>query len=284
MKLGISGMLPEWQQITPAITKRVREAGFLGAQWFFTKPLETDLAAVRQVQDAFKQAGLKIAQVNGWYESLVNTDENLRKEGIRGYQSLLRLGAIVEAPSVYMRPGSMNPKGHWFPHPKNIAPETFDQLIDSVGQCCRVAEEEGMLIAIEGHVVSPLDTSQRVRQLINAVGSPALKFNADPVNFIGTVPDLYDTNDILNEMFDLLGKDTIVSHAKDVAIQDAHVVHIIEVLIGTGTLNYEIFLRRFQECAPNGWIQIEHLPDEKVPAARHALVEIAEQLGIPLEY
>jgi len=285
MKLGVSGMLPpDWRQITPAVTRRVREAGFLGAQWFFPRPLEAEPEDVRRVHSAFKTSGLGIAQVNGTYESLVNPDEAVRAEGIRTYQALIRLGAMVQAPSVYVRPGSLNPNGHWWPHPKNTAPETLERLVDSLQQACRVAEVEGVKIAIEGHVVSPLDTALRTRQVIDAVGSPAMKFNTDPVNYIGSAAGAYDTRRVLNDLFDLLGKDTIVAHAKDVAIMDAHVLHINEVLLGTGTLNYGIFLRRFQECAPDGWFQIEHLPDEKVPAAREALLREAEKAGIELEY
>jgi sugar phosphate isomerase/epimerase len=149
---------------------------------------------------------------------------------------------------------------------------------------CAVAEGEGVLLAIEGHVLSPLDTPRRVRELFDAVGSPALKFNTDPVNFIRTLQDVYDTPRILNELFDLLGKETLVAHAKDVSVGDPLVLHIEEVLLGTGYLDYPLFLRRFQACSPDGWIEIEHLPDEKVPLARQALLQKAAEAGVMLEY
>ena len=62
------------------------------------------------------------------------------------------------------------------------------------------------------------------------------------------------------------------------------VVHIQEVLLGTGTLDYNLFLRRFQACSPEGWMEIEHLPDEKVPLAREALVKKAQEAGVPLDF
>jgi sugar phosphate isomerase/epimerase len=146
-----------------------------------------------------------------------------------------------------------------------------------------VAENEGVTLGIEGHVVSTLDTTRRVRDLLDAVGSKALKFNFDPVNFVGTVHDLYDPSDLLNEAYDVLGKDMVALHAKDCSIQDAHVVHIVEVIPCTGFMNYELLMTRWVECCPEGYFLIEHLPDEKVLIAREAIGLKAAQLGIPLE-
>ncbi len=82
MKLGVAGYLPsDWRQIDLEAAKRVRSAGFLGAQLFFPRPLEVDFKEVRRVREAFRQAGLEVAQVNGSYERLVDPDDSLRAEG-----------------------------------------------------------------------------------------------------------------------------------------------------------------------------------------------------------
>jgi len=150
-------------------------------------------------------------------------------------------------------------------------------------KACAFAMLEGMTLGIEGHVVSTLDTAQSVRNLFDAVGSPALKFNMDPVNFVGTVRDAHDTTRLLNELYDVLGDSMVALHAKDCAIQDAHVVHIVEVVPCTGTMNYELLMRRWLECCPEGYFLIEHLPDDKVLIARNAIAQKAAQLGITLE-
>jgi len=195
----------------------------------------------------------------------------------------VRIGRQLDTRFVYVRPGSINPNGHWWPHPDNHAPRTFDRLVDSLKQVCRVAQDEGVLVVVEGHVVSTLDTAQRVRDLLDAVGSPAVKFNLDPVNFVGTVRDVHDTTRLLNELYDVLGADMIALHAKDCAIQDAHVVHIVEVIPCTGTMNYELLMRRWLECCPDGYFLILHLPDAKVLIALQAIRRVADRLGIPLE-
>ena len=283
MKLGVVGLLPHWRQIDRAAAERVRAAGFRGASVVIDRPLEADERAVLGVKQAFDAVGLEVAQANGWYECLVNPDDALRAEGVRGLSALCRWGRLLDAATVYVRPGGLNPKGHWLAHPDNHAPETFDRLIASLRQVCVVAQTEGVTLAIEGHVLSVLDSAQRVRDLLDAVASPALKFNIDPVNFIGTVRDIHDTRCVLNDLYDLLGADTVAAHAKDCRLGDALVLHIEEVVPGEGTLDQGLFLRRFQACCPGGYVLIEHLPDEKVPAAREAICRAVEAAGLAWE-
>jgi sugar phosphate isomerase/epimerase len=284
MKLGIAGLLPKWEEIDLAAAQRVRTAGFKGASIFFQKPLEADPAKVARLKSILAEAGLEAAQANGWYEVLVHADEALRAEGVRGIQTLCRLGRAIDAGSVYVRPGSHNPRGAWYPHPQNHTAATFDALVGSLKAAARTAEQEGMILALEGHVLSPLDTPQRMRDVLDAVGSPAVKVNMDPVNFIGSVADTHDTTRTLNELFEKLGSDIIAAHLKDCALEDRLVLHIAEVIPGLGTLDYPLLLQRMQALQPQVYALIEHLPDEKVPEARRNVVEIAARCGVPLDY
>jgi sugar phosphate isomerase/epimerase len=295
MKLGIACRLPgldepspaflpgDWRRIDSEDCRRVRAAGFRGSSLFINRPLEATAGEVQRVGKAFQRGELDIAQLNGWYEALCNPDDGLRAQGVAGMQALVRIGASLRAPTVYVRPGGLNPNGHWYAHPENHAQSTFDRIVDSLRRVLSVAETEGVLVAIEGHVLSALDTPRRMRELFDAVSSPALKFNYDPVNFIGTVKDVHDTTRILNEMNTLLGPVTAVAHAKDCRLADALVVHIDEVVLGTGTMDYPRFMTQFQRLAPDGFFIIEHLPDDQVLASAEFVVPLARQLGIPLE-
>jgi sugar phosphate isomerase/epimerase len=283
MKLGVIGLLPaDWRSIDRAATQRVHAAGFRGAQLHIPEPLRADPEEVRGVKRAFIEADLEIAQVNGDYGCLVSADASIRDQAIHGLQALCRIGAITEAASVFVRPGSLNPRGPWFPHPDNHSTEAFDRLVGSLRKVCLTAQEEGVLLAIEGHVLSPLDSARRIRDLLAAVGSPFLRFNADPVNYIGSVSDAYDTARVINELFDVLGKDTVSAHAKDCQLAEELVLHISEAAPGSGTMDYSVFLRRFEESCPDGFILIEHLPDKAIPQARKAILKVVESLGISL--
>jgi len=282
MKLGVVGLLPPWEQIDLDAARRVRSAGYRGVSIFFQRPLEADPAAVRKLKSVLDNAGLEAAQANGWYEVLVHPDEQRRAEGIRGLQALTHIGQLLDAHTVYVRPGSLNAQGAWYPHPENYAARTFDRLVDSLRQAAQTAQAEGMLLALEGHVLSLLDTPQRMRDVLEAVASPALRFNTDPVNFIGTVKDAYDPSRVLDELASLLGPYTAAAHLKDMAVQDKLVLHIDEVVIGEGTMDYDLLLRQLDQMNPDMYGMIEHLPDELIPQARAGLMRAAEKAGIQL--
>ena len=112
------------------------------------------------------------------------------------------LTARLGAPNTYLRPGSLNPAGAWTPHPANRSDAVFDRLVASTREVCQAAEAVGAKVAVEAGVVSPLYSPTRTRDFIVAVGSPALGFNQDPVNLVGSLDDAYDSTRLVNESFE----------------------------------------------------------------------------------
>ncbi len=196
---------------------------------------------------------------------------------------MCELTARLGSPNTYLRPGSLNPAGAWTPHPQNRSAAVFDRLVDSCSQICQAAEDVGIQVAVEAGVVSPLHTPQRVKDLIDAVGSPALGFNQDPVNLVGTLEDAWDTTRLLDECFDVLGDHTIGAHTKDVRVVDGLFPGFEEVSIGQGLIDHVTYLRRLQQVAPDAHILIEHLPQDRFPAAVRAIAAYAREAGVTLD-
>ena len=156
----------------------------------------------------------------------------------------------------------------------------FDRLVDSARRVCRTAQDEGVMVAVEGGAVSPLYSARRVRDFIEAVGSPALGFNQDPVNFIGCLEDAYDTTRLLAEFFDLTGEFTLGAHAKDFTVMDQLMVRFEEAEIGSGMLDHVAFLQGMQRVCPEGHVLIEHLPPERYADAAVEYRKYASLAGI----
>ncbi|HIM90209.1 MAG TPA: hypothetical protein EYM52_05705 [Dehalococcoidia bacterium] len=57
-------------------------------------------------------------------------------------------------------------------------------------------------------------------------------------------------------------------------------MHVEETVIGQGIVDNARYLQRFEEACPGGFVQIEHLPDDQIPAARKALYEIGIEAGV----
>lgn len=281
MKLATTGLLPkDLREIDDAVAQRLRREGFVGCSCVFPDFTQPTAAELDRLRSTLWHNGVGVAQVNGRYAALVHPDPAQRQAGIAGLQAGVQVCARLQGDNLYVRPGSMNPDGDWRPHPENHDPATLDRLVDSLRQVAHSAEDAGVVLAIEGHTVSPLDTAATLRTVLDRVGSPALKFNLDPVNFVSCVQDVYHSRRVVDELFDRLGGVCWALHAKDMALDNGLVVHISEVVMGRGHMDLAYMLQRFQAARPDGYVIVEHLPDELIPEARDALLAAAASAGI----
>lgn len=279
MKIGVAGMLGSG---SPEEARRVREMGFGAASWHLDSlELARDRAALLRVREALEGDEIELCQLlPPQYPGLVHPEPQMREAGVAALEGVLEAAATLGAGNVYVRPGSLNDRGPWTPHPDNHRPETRARLVESLRRLAPRAESLGIPLALEGHVVSPVDTPAVLREILDQVASPWLQVNLDPVNFIRTLDEAYDSTALINELFDLLAGSIATAHVKDVTVDDRLVVHIDETVPGQGYLDQETFLRRFDECCPHGVMLIEHLPADRVPEARRALLEFAARAGI----
>ena len=266
--------------VTEETMATVLAHGFTGVACRFFDPLNVSEADVKRLRHVMDSAGVDPCQAVAQHPDLVSPDRAERGEGIRAMQKMCAVTRWLGAGNLYVRPGSLNPRGSWYPHPANFRPETFDTLVESLRQVCSASESEGVILAVEGHVLSILDTPERIRELIEDVGSDTLRFNMDPVNFVGSLRQAYDTTSLLDNLFDVLGRYTVCGHAKDFRVEDRLVLHVEEAVIGEGLLDHAAYLERFERYCPEGYVQIEHLPESKIPQARQELFEAGRRAGV----
>jgi sugar phosphate isomerase/epimerase len=271
----------DWRVLPAAVIRRVAEIGFGTMNLRVDEPSAVTAADIARTRGIFADHGLVVGQTVGQYGGgLVSGDDSERVATIGSVQRMCELTSRLGSPNTYLRPGSLNPAGAWTPHPDNRSSSVFDRLVDSTRRICHVAEDVGVQVAVEAGVVSPLFSPARVLDLMQAVDSPALGFNQDPVNLVGTLEIAWDTTTLIDSCFELLGPYTIGAHAKDVRIVDGLFPGFEEAEIGQGLLDHVTMLRRMQEVAPEAHVLIEHLPADRFPAAVAALSGFAQQAGV----
>ena len=282
MLLGAAGRIPgDWRNITPELLAEAASEGFGALNIIVQDPTSMSAQDATRLKAMFAKAGIVMGQTNGTYGGgLVSPDHGEREAAIEFTRRMCALTAQLGAPNTYLRPGSLNPKGPWLPHPGNRSDEVFDRLVDSAREMCRAAEDEGVMVAVEGGAVSPLYSARRVRDFIEAVGSDTLGFNQDPVNFVGGLEDAYDMPRFLGEFFDLIGDRTLGAHAKDFTVMDQLMVRFEEAEIGSGMLDHVIFLQGMQRVCPTGHVLIEHLTPKRYAAAAAKYRKYASIAGI----
>lgn len=281
MKPGVVGYVPgDPAAITAETALTIRAHGYAGTTVRVAAPLDADEAALRRAGETLRGEGVEVVQCNPQYEMLVHPDDAIRRLGIRQLQAAARCAALLGAENTYVRPGSLSPHGPWRPHRGNNHLRTIERLVASLREVVKAGEDAGVPYAIEGAAVSPLDTPERVRDVLEAVDSPALKLNADPVNFIRSLDELYDNAALTNKLFDLCGRWVVCAHVKDLDYVSQLTVRLEEVPLGEGAFDQVTFARRFDRICPNGYFMLEHLRDAEYPAAKANLDRVLDQVGI----
>jgi sugar phosphate isomerase/epimerase len=296
MRLGVSGVIIPHRidEVDAAAVARVRAAGFSGfATRFWDHPRTVTSERAARVRRLFADGGVVVTQATGYWQPLIHPDESARRAAVATLREAIRLAADLGARAVLTGPGTLNPRaaalpddqrrwGAWWPDRANHGPAAVDRLVTSLREALPAAEHHHVLISLECHVISTLDSPEQARAVVEAVGSPLVTINIDPVNFIGTVPEYYAMTDRLNHIFDVLDPYIVSGDAKDLLLDDPVVVHLKEMPAGEGALDFATMLRRFERVCPDGYLHLEHFPLEEALRGQRFIRQQAAALGITI--
>ena len=283
MRLGLNGcFLPDdMDGITPALCKRVRDLGFSG---IFTRfrandPRDTPRHKADRVRQVLANSGVAMYQATGFWQNLVTPDEAQRAESVRTLQAALRLAGWMGSRAIDTGPGSMNPRGPWFPHPDNWTPTARRQLVKSLKECAPVARDSGVLLSMEGHQLVTLASAEVTAEVLDEVNSPWVTSDYDSANWI-TLQQTYDTTPAINRHFDVLGKHITSCHAKDIWAEDKLAVHLQDGCPGKGNLDFRVVIQRMEALSPDYPILPEGCATEDLPQVVALFRGLAAELGI----
>jgi sugar phosphate isomerase/epimerase len=283
VRFGVSGdLIPrDMDALTPAVAARVRALGFSGifSRFGENDPHTTTRAQCERVRGILDDAGLQHYQCTGYWQCLIHSDETQRRAAVRTLQAALRIAGWLGARGIDTGPGSLSPRGPWFPHPGNWSATSRRQLVKSLQECAPVAEECGVILSLEGHQLVTLDCAETMRAVLDEVNSPMVKCDWDPVNWI-TLRTVYDTGRAMRQMVDVLRPYIVSAHAKDVVIEDRLVVHLDNVATGDGLLDYATFFQLMEALDPAYPIIVESASVAQLPAVKAVLDRTAQALGI----
>lgn len=287
MRVGLSGgPLPyAIDHVDERLAAKVSDLGFTGVATHFgydqgISPRDLDRTRCQRARTVLSAYGIRIVQSWTWGANLIHPDPTERRRQVRHLAEAMRVAADLGAAMVVGGSGSHNPRGPYWPHRENHTTAARERLIDSLREAAKVGEQYGVVLALEGHVMTTLDSPERVSEIVRAVGSPAVRVNLDPVNFVADLTHLYDSTRLVARVFDLLGDLAVSGHVKDVYAEDRLVVHLSETVLGDGEFDLRAYLTHFEQLLPDGYLFIEHLPEELVSRAKGVLDDLARELGM----
>jgi sugar phosphate isomerase/epimerase len=279
-------MLPgDPRAITEAHLETVRALGVTGGCFHSPGPLLFDLttADCRRVRGLYEAAGLDLPQFGiGYSECLFDPDAGVRQRVVRTIGRGIEAARELNAGVALIRTGSLSPSGSYSPSPRNYEPGRFEQLIETLRRIADKAEQEGVTVVIETHLLTIMGSPEINRRVIDAVGSDRLRLVMDFVNHFQSLEQVYHSTDRINHIYDVMGSLSAAGHVKDIKISDGLVLHIDEEVPGEGLLDLATALRRWEQGHPDGYMLVEHLPEAKIPAAVANVRRIAEEAGIAI--
>ncbi|MCY3556108.1 MAG: TIM barrel protein [Gemmatimonadetes bacterium] len=286
MRLGVVGYAPgDPRAVTAEVLKKGMDLGVTSVCYHGPGEVLDVLtpADFNRVNALYDNLGLELAQFGiGYRECLFDPDGSVRDRVLKTICRGIEAGRALRAHNVLIRTGSLNPSGSYDPTPENHEPGRLDVLIDTLSRVADKAEEEGMTVVIETHVLTIMGSPEINRQVIEAVGSERLRVVMDFVNHFQSLDQAYHSAERLNRIFDVMGPISTVSHIKDISVEPGFVVHMNEEVPGAGVLDLVTAVRRWEEIQPEGYMLVEHLPEDKIPTAVANVRRIAEEAGVEI--
>lgn len=223
----------------------------------------------RHVRQTFERFGVSIA-VLGCYINPIDPDPARRAQQMARFKEHLRFARDFGCSVVATETGSRN--ADWSFHPDNLTDATLRELTDQVGELVRDAEKAGVFVCIEGvtrHVVS---TPRKMKEVVDAIGSPNLQVLFDPVNLL-SVENYRDQKRVIEESFELFGDRIAVVHAKDFVVDgDA----LKPTVLGEGLLQSALVFQHLK--ARKSFIDV--LLEDTLPESVDRSVQNARRLAM----
>jgi sugar phosphate isomerase/epimerase len=269
MRLGIVGMLPrDFRAITADHLKAV-QALDLSAACFHIGPellQHVQPSDCHKTKQLFAQLGMPLVQMGiGYGECLFDPNAVVRDRVVRIIERGIELARALEVQVALIRPGSLNPAGSYAPSRLNHAPDCMERLVATLRRVATKAEQEGQTIVIETYNTTIMNSPETNAQVVRAVGSERIRIVMDYVNHFQSLAQVFDSTARINHIFDVMGSICPVAHCKDIRVGPDLALHLHEDLPGEGELDIATAFRRWHALYPNGYMLLEHIPNEKLP-------------------
>ena len=286
MRLGVCGMIPSnFREITPQHLEAIRTLELTGAAFHYPGDkmydLQTgDLHAVRQT---FRDVQMDLVQFGiGYGECLFDPEVSVRDSVLNKIYRGIEVSRELDSIACLIRTGSLNPKGSYAPSKSNLTTSAKNRLIETLHLIAKKAEQEGVKVVIETHLLTIMGSPETNQEIINEIGSKNMSVVMDYVNHFQNLEQVYNSKDRINQIFSSMNPISILGHCKDISIGTGLVLHIDEAIPGEGELDIGFALELWHEAHPNGYMLLEHLPDENYPQAAKNTTRIIRDHSIPL--
>ena len=161
-----------------------------------------------------------------------------------------------------------------------MSQEGFDWAVEAVRGIVDEVQPTRAKFALEMMQWMPPDSPEQYADLVKAIDRPGFAVHLDPVNVVITPRLYFSTGELIRRCLDLLGPHIVSCHAKDITLHATLAMHLDEVPLGTGNMDYHTYLRELDKLPQTPPLMLEHLKPEQYPAARDHVLAVGRELGL----
>jgi sugar phosphate isomerase/epimerase len=280
MKLNLGARLHDFNKAPlEQLAKTASEKGFTAIQLALAKSLpdiNSSLGSLspglgRYVSSTLNKYDIDVA-VFGCYAKLAHPDETTKRKNIERFKEHIRFcrdfGSSIVATETFTISGTSSS------HPDDHGEMAFNEIAKSISELVCEAEKFGIIVGVEAVSKHIINNAERMKRLIDTIGSNNLQIVFDPVNLL-TMDNYQKQEDVFKEYFDLLGDRIVAMHAKDYQIIDGD---IKTVPVGKGLMNYESVFKLIKPNKPHMNVLLEATLEEYMDDSKAYLDKIFDTI------
>ena len=265
MQIGIRAHDMEHVPIEQLVTN-IANKGFKACQLALPKSItnvHTDVSAMTPgfalyLKRLFADAGVDVSVLGCYYNLADPNPENL-KNTMEIYKAHIRFASLLGCGMVGTETGAVNSEYKF--EEANHSKEALDIFVNNLREVVDYAEKMGVIVAIEPVATHIVSNAERARYVLDAINSPNLQIIFDPVNLI-TSDNYMKQNEVINSVFDILGKEIACIHSKDFIVEKNG--SIKQCITGDGLLDYDLILNWIKINKPYIHVLLEETRPENV--------------------
>ncbi len=265
MQIGIFSKTFEGNLET--IFKKLNTLGIYHTQFNLTSagmetlPDHRDEISIKKVKDTAEKYKIKLDAISGTF-NMIDPDTQRRADGIRRFGVLSEIASILEIPIITLCTGSKNPQSKWKWDEKNLSSEAWDDLMETTEQLLAYAHKSNLILGIETEASNIINTPYKAREYLDSFKSKHLGIIMDGANLF-LPSQVCNMEAVLNEAFELLGKDIVLAHGKDITNGS----ELDFVAAGDGVLDFDIYIQLLRKYKYHGPFIMHGLSEKQIPGS-----------------
>ncbi|MBI2927334.1 MAG: sugar phosphate isomerase/epimerase [Verrucomicrobia bacterium] len=224
-------------------------------------PDRIDPALADVIRREFDARRITMAAVSGTF-NMIHPDPQHRRNGLRRLRGIASVCARLGASVITLCTGTRDPQDMWQHHPDNATPAAWRDLRATMTEALAAAAEFNVTLAVEPEVNNIVASARHARRLLDELNSPHLKIIMDAANLLRP-DDLPRQRAIVDEAFDLLGRDLVLAHAKEISAAG----HPGDLALGTGVLDWPHVLSALRRAGFAGPLIMHGFSEAAAPAS-----------------